>query len=387
VGALLATAMLVVPAATTRLWCARLATWQAVTVALVAVEGVAGLWLSAQTDAPPGATIAVVAGAAFALAALARALRPRLRGAAAPAVAVLAGALLLAGCGSGGAAGDRLAVVATTTQIADFARAVGGDGAHVAQLLQPNTDPHEYEPRPSDVKAVARAKVLLANGGQLDRWVGNVVKQSGGHPRVVDLSRGVPVKLKGDGGIDPHWWHDPRNAQAAVGEIRDALVAADPAHRSLYERNAAAYLARLRTLDRGIAACFAAIPPAQRRLVSNHDAFNYFVARYGIRHIGAVIPSQTTAAQPSAGDVARLIALIRNTGVKAIFPEKSVSPRLAESIARQTGATSRYTLFGDALGPRGSGGDTYLRMEQANADALVRGFTGGQRGCSIRGLS
>ncbi|MDX6649101.1 MAG: hypothetical protein QOJ97_1052 [Solirubrobacteraceae bacterium] len=381
VGALLATALLVVPAATTRLWTQRLPAWQLATVGLVAVEGVAGLWLSAQTDAPPGATIAVIAGGAFVVAALARWARARARRAPALAAAVVAAALALAGCGTAGKSGDGLQVVATTTQLADFARAVGGEGVHVTQLLQPNTDPHQYEPRPSDVAAVARARVVFVNGGPLDQWIGNVVQQSGGDPRRVDLSRGIPVKLRGDGGLDPHWWHDPRNVEAAVAEMRDALAAADPGRRAQFQRNAATYLVRLRALDRRIEACLRAIPAAQRKLVTDHDAFNYFVARYGIRYVGAVIPSQTTAAQPSAGELASLVALIRRTGVRAVFPEKSVSPRLVQAIARQTGASARYTLYGDTLGPAGSPGATYLGMERANADALARGFSGGARGC------
>jgi len=208
-----------------------------------------------------------------------------------------------------------------------------------------------------------------------------VVKQSGGDPRRVDLSRGIPVKLRREGGLDPHWWHDPHNVEAAVAEMRDALVAADPGRRAQFERNAAAYLARLRALDRRIQACLGALPAAQRKLVTDHDAFNYFVARYGIRYVGAVIPSQTTAAQPSAGELASLVALIRRTGVRAVFPEKSVSPRLVQAIARQTGAGARYTLYGDTLGPAGSPGATYLGMERANADAMARGLTGGARGC------
>ncbi|MEA2254517.1 MAG: hypothetical protein QOG35_562 [Solirubrobacteraceae bacterium] len=392
-GALLTTALLVVPAATTRLLCSRLRPWQLATVALVAVEGIAGLWLSVQTNAPPGATIAVLGGAVFVLVAAGRALAARRRTAAMVAGAALAA--VLAGCGGGGAGAARpgqLAVVATTTQVADFARAVGGTRAHVVQILHPNTDPHEYEPRPSDVRASAGAKVVLTSGDNLDRWMGNVIEQSGGHPKVVDLGDAVPVRLPGESRgpeasrYDPHWWHDPRNAAAAVAAIRAALTRADPAGREAYARNAAAYLARVRALDRGIAACMGAVPAAQRKLVTDHDAFGYFAHRYGIAVVGAVIPSQTTQAQPSAGDVARLSRVIRRERVRAVFPESSINPKLAQAIARQTGATSDHTLYGDTLGPKGSGGATYLGMERANADAMVRGFTGGARGCPIPGL-
>jgi ABC-type Zn uptake system ZnuABC Zn-binding protein ZnuA/ABC-type Mn2+/Zn2+ transport system permease subunit len=392
-GALLATAMLVVPAATTRLVFARLRSWQLATVALVDAEGVAGLWLSVQTNAPPGAAIAVLAGGVFAVVAIARIAAQHRRTAATVAAAALLAAVV-AGCGAGSdkAGPGQVKVVATTTQIGDFARAVGGDRAKVVQLLKPNTDPHDYEPRPSDVRETADAAVVLENGDRLDDWMGQVIKQGGGHPTVIDLGTRVPVKLPGETSgeeasrFDPHWFHDPRNAEAAVAEIRDALAEANPDARSVYARNADAYLAKLRALDRGIAACLGSVPAAQRKLVTDHDAFDYFARRYAITVVGAVIPSQTTQAQPSAKDVAELTKLIRREGVKAVFPESSINPKLARAIADQTGASSDLTLYGDTLGPKGSSGATYLSMEQANADAMARGFTGGAQRCTIPGL-
>ncbi len=302
--------------------------------------------------------------------------------------------LVIAGCG--GAAGTaepgQIRVVATTTQIADFARIVGGGRAKVVQILQPNTDPHEYEPRPSDVLSSAGAGVVFENGDNLDRWMRDIVKQAAGHPRVVDLGVGVPVKLPGESSgpeasrYDPHWWHDPRNAEAAIDAIRDALTRANPGAKTVYSHNAAVYLAKLRALDSGIAACVQRVPTAQRKLVTDHDAFGYFAHRYGIRVVGAVIPSQTTQAQPSARGVARLVRLIRHEHVKAVFPESSINPKLAQAIARETGATSNLTLYGDTLGPKESPGASYLTMEHANADAMVRGFTGNTRSCAIPGL-
>ena len=379
VGALLTAALFVVPAATTRLWFRRLRDWQAASVALAASEGVVGLWLSVELNAPPGAAIAVLAGAVFAAAVLARLARPR-------ALLALLAALLLAGCGSSGS-GGRLSVVATTTQIADWTRAVGGGDVAVHQILQPNTDPHEYEPRPKDVEATAGARIVFENGDELDHWMGKVVRQAGGKPRVVVLGERAPIRRPGEASgpeasrFDPHWWHDPRNAEAAVRAIRDTLAAADPAHRAAYARHAATYLRRLRALDRSLATCFARLPRAERKLVTDHDAFGYFAHRYGLDVVGAVIPSQTTQAQPSAGATARLVGLIRREHVRAVFPESSINRRLAETIARETGATSRFTLYGDTLGPAGSAGATYLGMEHANADAIVRGLSGGRLEC------
>jgi zinc/manganese transport system substrate-binding protein len=393
-GALLATALLVVPAATTRLWCDRVPRWQVATILLVALEGVVGLWLSVEVNAPPGAAIAVLGGGVFALAALARVVGSRRRPAAAAAAAVLGALVLLsAGCGSAstqsGAGGLR--VVATTTQLGDVVRAVGGTRIAVTQLLRPNTDPHEYEPRPRDVLDTAQAKLVVVSGDGLDHWMGDVLKQSGANAQVLDVSAKLPDRLPGQSSgaqasrYDPHWWHDPRNVETAVGEIRDALTRADPAGKATYARNAAAYAVRVRALDRGIARCMAQVPAAGRRLVTNHDAFAYFAHRYGITVVGAVIPSQTTQAQPSAGDVARLVRVIERERVRAVFPESSVNARLARAIAQRTGARSDLELYGDTLGAAGSAGATYLSMERANADAMVRGFTGGRSRCAIAG--
>lgn len=413
VGALLVTALFVVPAITARLFTERLRTWQLLSVLLVAAEGTVGLWLSVETNAPPGATIACVAGATFLVALAAKALARVPRGAMG-ASALLGLALVGAGCGgSGGNGGDKLAVVATTTQIADFAREVGGEEVEVHQLLQPNSDPHDYEPRPSDVQAVAEADVVFASGDGLDEWIEEVVSDSGTEAEVVDLAAVAPIRLPGEGEeehandeehvgdeehgheehaedehhhdskYDPHWWHDPRNAEAAVGEIERTLIALEPSRKAEFELNAGAYEKQLRALDAGIASCIDSIPAADRKLVTDHDAFNYFAGRYGIEVVGAVIPSQTTQAQPSAKGLSELADTIEAEGVKAIFPESSLSSKVAQAIADQTGVSAAYTLYGDSLGPEDSSGATYVEMEAANADAVVRGLTGGQRGCQL----
>jgi zinc/manganese transport system substrate-binding protein len=389
VGALLVSALFVVPVLTVRLFVERMRTWQLASIVLVAAEGTVGLWLSVKTDAPPGATIAVLAGAAFALAAATRALA-RARGVRPLAAATAAAAVLLVGC-AGASGGDegKLDVIATTTQIADFAREVGGPAVDVHQILQPNTDPHAYEPRPSDVVAAAEADLVLASGDGLDAWIEQVVDDGGGDAPVIDLGAVVPDRLPGEttgdeaSRYDPHWWHDPRNAEAAVGAIEPRFANADPAHARLFTRRARAYLTGLRALDAGIAGCMASIPAGRRKLVTDHDAFGYFARRYGIDVVGAVIPSQATEAQPSAKDLSDLAELIEREGVEAIFPESSLSSKVAEAIAAQTGASSDYELYGDTLGPAGSDGATYRTMEAANADAMTRGFTGGRRGCRL----
>jgi len=402
VGALLVAALMVIPAATVRMVTNRVQTLQFGTILLVAAEGTLGLWLSVKTDAPPGATIAVVSGAVFALVLLGRAVRKSRP--AALAVAALGLVLFAAGCGNGGGDGDGpIKVVATTTQVADLVREVGGDQIDLTQILQPNTDPHDYEPRPSDVEAFVDAKLVFKSGGHLDEWTDQMIEDSGSDATVVDLSANLPVELhagedahdhEGEAGheedhaedeeeIDPHWWHDPVNARAAVGEIESALVAADPTGRKAFASNARSYDAELVSLNETIAKCFKSIPANERKMVTDHDAFNYFATRYGIEVVGAVIPALTTQAQPSAGDLAQLEQTIRDENVKAIFPESSVSKKLSEAVAGDTGASTEYELFGDTLGSDDSDGSTYITMIQSNANNIMLGLTGGKQGCDF----
>jgi zinc/manganese transport system substrate-binding protein len=304
--------------------------------------------------------------------------------------AAAAAALLAAGCGSSSSASSSsnpkaIKVVATTTQLGDIVREIGGDAVDVHQILRANTDPHDYEPRPRDIQETANAKVVVTSGDGLDHWMGEVVKNAGGSPTVLDASQDQPISRPGEdgeGSVDPHWWHDPRNVEHAIDAIRDALAKADPDQRDAIERGAAAYLAKVKAMDVAIQQCFAQVPAAKRKLVTDHDAFGYFAERYGIDVVGAVIPAQTTQAQPSAGDLAKLVATIKREHVTAIFPESSINPKLAKAIARQSGATADHVLYGDTLGPQGSAGDTYIKMERSNADAMVQGFTGGAQRCA-----
>ena len=289
-----------------------------------------------------------------------------------------------------GASSHGTGVVATTTQIADWTRAVGGDLVDVHQILKANTDPHDYEPRSADVQSFANSKLVFTNGGNLDNWSGKLVDEAGGHQAVIDLGNEVPVHLAGEASgrersrYDPHWWHDPSNVLTAVGRIRDALAKAQPSNGPTFERNARLYVRKLDALDRSIRSCLGRIPQPERKLVTDHDAFNYFAKRYGIAVVGAVIPSQTTEAGASAKDVAKLADLIKREHVRAVFPESSLSPKLARTLASETGASSDFTLYGDTLGAPGSGGDTYLKMEAANAEAMAHGFSGGTVRCTIK---
>jgi ABC-type Zn uptake system ZnuABC Zn-binding protein ZnuA len=295
-------------------------------------------------------------------------------------------AALLAACGSGVSgtsdARGRPVVVATTTQVADLVREVAGDRAAVRQILQPNSDPHEYEPRPSDVRAVAGARLVVRSGGDLDDWLSGVLDNAGSDAKEVTLIDAIRTR-RGEGETDPHWWQDPRNAIVAVGEIRDALVAADPAGRDAYGTNAAAYGAKLRALDRAIASCVARVPARRRKLVTDHDALGYYADRYGIEVIGTVVPARSTRAQASAAAVTRLVRAIRSAGVTTIFSESSVNPKLARAIARDAHAKVGPALYADSLGAAGAGGATYVGSLKANTRALVDGFSAGSTRCRL----
>jgi ABC-type Zn uptake system ZnuABC Zn-binding protein ZnuA len=293
---------------------------------------------------------------------------------AAPALLVLA---LLAGCGDD-SSGDGRTVVATTTQGADLVREVGGARVSVAGMLRPGGDPHDYEPRPSDVAAVARAQLVFRSGGEVDEWLGDVIDSAGGEADVVSLIDSVARR-----GDDPHWWQDPRNAVRAVETIRERLTRLDPDGRAAYRRNAARLNRRLDELDRAIAACVERVPRAKRRIVTTHDSLGYFADRYGIEVVGSVLPSLSTQAQASAGDVQRLVEQIRSEGVEAIFPESSVNPDIERAIAREAGAEVGEPLYADSLGAEGSPGETYAGALAADARALVRGMSGGRVDCRL----
>jgi zinc/manganese transport system substrate-binding protein len=285
----------------------------------------------------------------------------------------------VAGCGDdSGSSGGGPTVVATTTQVADLVRQVGGERVSVDGMLQPGGDPHDYEPRPSDVAAVAKADVVFHSGGEVDEWLKDVIDNAGGAAELVTLLDSV--RRLDD---DPHWWQDPRNAERALETIRTRLSELDPGGRAAYRRNAARAIAALRRLDHGIAACIDRVPPSKRKIVTTHDSLGYFARRYGVEVVGAVIPSLSTQAQASAGDVQRLVEQIRREGVETVFPESSVNPDIERAIAREAGATIGDPLYADSLGPSGSAGETYAGALAADARALVKGMSGGRVDCRL----
>jgi ABC-type Zn uptake system ZnuABC Zn-binding protein ZnuA len=284
--------------------------------------------------------------------------------------------VLAAGCGQSGRSDGGLRVTATTTQVGDLVRNVGGSRVGVTTILRPGADPHDFEPRPSDAKALGDARVVFRSGGEIDGWLDELIRAAGQGAPVVELIDSVH-SIKGD----PHWWQDPRNAELAVAAIRDALAKADPKGAAAYRRSAAAYADRLRRLDHGIQRCMGEVGAARRKLVTTHDSLDYFARRYGVKVVGAVIPSRSTQAQPSGRDTERLVDQVRSEGVEAIFPESPLNPRLERALAREAGVEVGDTLWGDSLGKPGSDGESYLEAMASETAAMVKGMSGGRRRC------
>ncbi len=299
------------------------------------------------------------------------------------ALAAVAVAFLVAGCGGSsnggssarGSGGGTLNVVATTTQVQDFTRVIGGDRIKLTGILKPNVDAHDFEPSPADVAAIADADVLVKNGVGLEKWLDDTVRSAGFDGTTVDASKGVPI-IAGDDPAepagDPHIWQSPTNAKIMVANVEQALAAADPDDAAAFKANLDAYSARLDALDTDIASQIDTL--ANRKLVTNHDAFGYYVQRYHLEFIGSIIPSFDTSAELSAKDVTDLVAKIKATGVKAIFSESSLPPKTAETIAKEAHVKvveGEDALYGDALGPAGSDGATYLQMMEHNTKTIV----------------
>jgi ABC-type Zn uptake system ZnuABC Zn-binding protein ZnuA len=299
-----------------------------------------------------------------------------------PAAGVLA--VLATACSDGGGAGGSgdpgqgrvLEVVATTTQVADFARAVGGDQVRVTSLIKPNVDAHDYEPSPADLDAVARADVVLQNGVGLEEWLDDTIASSGFGGPVVDTSKGVALR-QADGEPDPHIWQDPRNAGLMAANIERALAQAEPAAAARFQANLTAYTRQLQELDAEVARQVDSL--ANKKLVTDHDAFGYYVDRYGLELVGTVIPTFDTSAELSGRDVRDLVARIRATKVKAVFTEASLPPKTAETVAGEAGVkvvSGEDALYGDSLGPAGSDGDTYLKSIRHNTATIVGNLSG-----------
>ncbi len=295
---------------------------------------------------------------------------------------------LLAACGgntpqaagepSPAQAGDRVRVVATTSIVGDVVSRVGGEMIDLTTLMGPGVDPHSYVPSPSDTAVVHDADVIFANGLDLEASLEKMIESASGGATEVHLSDSL-VARPGQGanlgaghdhsGADPHVWFDVHNVQDWVTAIRDTLSSLDPANAAGYAANAEAYNAQLEELDTWIVEQVAQVPPANRKLVTNHPSFGYFADRYGFEQVGTVYPVNPSA-EPSARDIAALEDAIRQHDVPAVFTESTVNPRLAEQVAQDTGV-QLVQLYTGALGEPGSGAATYIDMMRYDVTAIV----------------
>lgn len=301
------------------------------------------------------------------------------------------GALLasvLAGCGGGdrgaGSGDGPVEVVATYSILGDLVENVGGENVELTTLVGPNSDPHTFEPAPSDNARLAEAEVVFQNGLRFESWLDDLYDSSGSEARRVAVTEDIdPLPIDGDehgaeeehageehGEYDPHVWHDPTNAVVMVEEIRDALVEADPENARAYEKNAEEYVSELEALDADVREQVDAVPEENRVLFTSHDTFGYFAERYGFEVDTALASVSTETGDPSAGETAELVEEIEASGVPAIFAENVSNSSVMENIAAEAGVELAPTLYTDALGKPGTEGSTYVRMVRYNVSTM-----------------
>ena len=266
-------------------------------------------------------------------------------------------------------AADKLRVVTTFTILGDIVRNVGRDDVALTTLVGPDADAHVYEPTPADARKLAGADLVVVNGLGFEGWIDRLVKVSGYQGPVVVASEGVTVLTAAGNQPDPHAWQDLANGRVDVANIARALAAADPAHADDYRRRAEAYDRALAALDRDIRDRLDAFPRDRRKVITSHDAFQYFGRAYGIDFLAPV--GISTASEPSAGEVAALVRQMRNEDIHALFVENITDPRLVEQLAREAGAVIGGRLYSDSLsGPTGPA-PTYLDMFRHNVGEIA----------------
>jgi manganese/iron transport system substrate-binding protein len=289
--------------------------------------------------------------------------------------------------------GGKLKVVATTTIVGDMVGQVGGDLIDLKVLLPLGTDPHAFSPTPQDVAAVADAQVIFINGFGLEGFLQELLQNAGGKAVVISLSEGIEPREFAEGedqkheetgeahkgepeeehhheGVDPHTFMTAENAMIFVHNIEQALSALDPANTAAYKTKAEAYEAQLTDLESWIQEQIATIPPKNRQMVTDHEAFGYYADYYGLEVVGAVIPAYSTSAEPSAQELSQLQDAIAEYGVKAVFVGTTTNPAMAQQVAEDTGL-QLVPLYSESLGEPGSGAETYLGYLRYNTTAIV----------------
>lgn len=285
--------------------------------------------------------------------------------------------LAAAGCSSdsepasqGGTDSAVIDIVATTPQVADFARNIGGDMVQVHDIIRPGVDPHEFEPAAGDLERLSSADVIVRNGAGFEEWFEPTIASASPSGTIVDASNGVELRTD-DGQTDPHIWQNPQNAKLMAANIAEALRVAAPENAQAFDSRLASYTAELDALDAEIAARIDGL--ADKKLVTDHDALGYYIDRYGMTLVGSVVPSFDTNADLSSAQINDLVAEIRAQNVRAIFVEQSVSSRSADTIARESGArvvSGEEALYADTFG-ESEDVDSYIEVMRHNTNSIV----------------
>lgn len=287
-------------------------------------------------------------------------------------ILVLAACAGLGGDSSADPDARALTVVTTTTVFADIVQNVGGSRVAVTSIIPSGVGPEDYEPKPDDARKLADAQLVVSNGVGLDNFLDRLIASAGESPPRLVLGDGIPTLIV-DGEENPHFWLDPMLVKRYyLPAIAHELTALDPAGTSTYAANAKAYRAELDALDAELKDKVAEIPPANRKLVTFHDAFPYFARHYGFDLIGVILAN--VGQEPTGSELAALVRKVRAAGVKAVFSEAQFSPELSQTLADEAGITTVVTtLYTDALGPPPA--DTYLGLMRWNVDQIVAALT------------
>ena len=277
----------------------------------------------------------------------------------------------------------KLKIVTTYSIIYDMVKNVGGDHVEVHSLAPIGSDPHNYDPLPTDLVLTTDADVIFYNGLNLEEgnaWFNEMIETAGksvSDDNVVRVSEGVePMLLSSDehkNEEDPHAWLDVRNGIKYVENIREALKNNDPTNADDYDANAEKYIAELKALHEEIVDRMHAIPEDKRILVTSEGAFKYFSAAYDFQ--AAYIWEINSHSEGTPEQLKSIIRIIKDEGVPALFLESSVDPRSMEMVSRETGVPIHGKIFTDSLGKAGSDGDTYIKMIKWNADMIASGLS------------
>ena len=264
-----------------------------------------------------------------------------------------------------------LKVASLSTITTEIAENVGGRVVRVTRLVKPGMDPHDFQPSPRDVREVEDADLVLLSGKGMEGYLTKLEDAVGNKAKFVDVGAEMPtLTLEEDGRVveDPHWWHSIANMKSATSVVRRQFVEADPPNKALYMKNAAAYQAKLTDLEKWVRQQVAELARDQRKLVTSHDALQYFAQEYGFKIYA--IEGVSTEDQPSSKKVTDLINTIRTQRVKAVFFESIANPKVITEITRETGAKIGGELFVDGLGEKEV--STYSDMIRHNIQTIVK---------------